>query len=78
MAGESMSTEINLEKYISAAEAAEIMKKDTSHVARLCKLGKLPGALLLGKRWFIPRESATAYYPYRKAPLNYPWPKTQR
>jgi hypothetical protein len=56
-------------KYVSPAEVAAAWGVSPEAVRRLCRLGKVPGAVLIAerpgpgatKRWHIPREQAEKY-----------------
>lgn len=52
---------MDITDYISTTEAAEITGYYDSHIRTLCRQGKLTGAILRGKTWFIPRISMLAY-----------------
>ena len=44
-------------EFISAKEAAAIWSITQRRVAILCKEGRVPGAELVGNRWFLPTEA---------------------
>lgn len=49
---------------MTVAEAAEVLKKSTSLICKLCVQGKLAGAYKLGKKmWLIPEEAVREYVP---------------
>ena len=49
---------------MTVAEAAEVLKKSTSLICKLCVRGKLTGAYKLGKKmWLIPEKSVREYVP---------------
>ena len=55
------------EKYVTVAEAAEMMGKGINLVGKLCRAGRLPGAELMGTAgWLIPRESVLNYEPEKR------------
>ena len=58
--------------YVTIPEAMGIMDIDTSHIARLCRQGKLAGARKLGPNWIIPRTSVEAYTPGPKGFAAHP------
>jgi hypothetical protein len=57
---------IDIEKYITVVEACDLMGKAASMVARLCQMGKLPGAKKISNTWLIPRESVLSYKPMKR------------
>ncbi|MBQ9526889.1 MAG: helix-turn-helix domain-containing protein [Fretibacterium sp.] len=54
---------MELNDYVSIIEAMDIMHKDPTHIARLCRQGKLEGAVKVGRDWRIPRTAAENYVP---------------
>lgn len=52
---------MDITDYISTAEAAEMSGYDKRHISKICKQGKLTGAMRKGRAWFIPRVSMLAY-----------------
>ena len=54
---------MDIEKYVSVLEAMAIMGRDPAHIARLCRQGKLEGAIKIGRDWRIPRATAENYTP---------------
>ena len=50
-------------KYLTTAEAAELIGKGANMIAKLCQAGRLPGAEKMGNSWIIPRESVLNYQP---------------
>ena len=60
---------MNLENMIPIAEYAKKIGKATITVADKCRRGALPGAVKVGRDWFVP---ANAEYPdYRVKSGNY-------
>lgn len=41
-------------KYLSATEAAAVLKLDRSRVKLLCAQGRIKGAVKIGNQWAIP------------------------
>lgn len=57
------------EKYVTVAEAAEMMGKGINLVGKLCRAGRFPGAEMMGTAgWLIPRESVVNYTPEKRGP----------
>ena len=54
--------------YVTTAEAAQLIGKGVSMIARLCQDGKLPGAKKIAKTWLIPRGAVLTYKPERGRP----------
>jgi len=54
---------MDITSYIPITEAVAVMGVQRHHIARLCREGKLPGAVKIGTEWLIPRTSAEAYQP---------------
>lgn len=52
-----------MDDVIGTTEAIEMTGYDRSHIVKLCKLGKLPGARKIGHDWIIPRSSVENYQP---------------
>jgi hypothetical protein len=52
-----MGTTKQQKKFYSISEVADILKKSRQQVNLDCRLGKLPGAELVGKTWVIPVEA---------------------
>lgn len=66
--------------YVTTAQAAEILSQrygeySASTVQRLCRLGRIEGAFLVGKTWLLPRQWAETHIktrgPLRLAPEKY-------
>lgn len=58
---------MELNNYVSVAEAAEIMKKSVNLVGKLVRNGRLEGAKKVGKMgWLIPLESVLNYRPQKQ------------
>ena len=53
-------------KYLTTAEAAELIGKGANMIAKLCQAGRLPGAEKMGNSWIIPRESVLNYQPAKR------------
>ncbi len=54
---------MDITSYIPITEAVTVMGVQRHHIARLCREGKLPGAVKMGTEWLIPRTSAEGYTP---------------
>ena len=54
---------VDLEKYITANEAAKIIKKTSDYVRKLCANGEIEGAIKFGSAWIIPREAIEKFPP---------------
>lgn len=54
---------MNLEDLIPIAEYAKRIGKATITVADKCRRGNLPGAVKIGRDWFVPQD--TEYCDYR-------------
>lgn len=63
---------MDIKKYVTVSQAAEIMAKDVSQIARLCRQGKLAGAVKMGPNWVIPRASVENYTPGPKGFAAHP------
>ena len=60
---------MNLEDYMTVAEAAKKLKKSVPMISHLCRGGKLLGAVKLTTgAWLIPRASVESYAPGRRGP----------
>ena len=60
---------MNLENMILIAEYAEKIGRATITVADKCRRGRLPGAVKVGRVWFVPKD---AEYPdFRKKSVKY-------
>jgi hypothetical protein len=58
---------MNLDDYLTAAEAAQLLNKTVSLVGRLCRAGKILGAEKKGSAaWLLPRESVLSYKPMKR------------
>ena len=62
---------LGIDEYITSSEAAQLINKAPSMIARLCQTEKLPGAKKIGKTWLIPRESVLNYSPERGRPKSH-------
>jgi hypothetical protein len=54
--------------YVTAIQASEIIGKGINLIAKLCQVGRLPGAEKIGNTWLIPRASVESYAPGRRGP----------
>lgn len=63
---------MDITSYILITEAVTVMGVQRHHIARLCREGKLPGAVKMGENWLIPRASAEAYQPGPKGFAAHP------
>lgn len=59
---------MDINDFISTDEAAKKLDYDKCSIAFLCRKGKLKGAVKIGGRWFVPRETVENYV---KAPQGY-------
>ena len=57
---------MDIEEYITAAEAASLMGRGINLVGKLCQAGRLPGVRKVGTNWLIPRASVMAYKPNKR------------
>ena len=48
---------MNLENMIPIAEYARRIGKATTTVADKCRRGNLPGAVKIGRDWFVPKDA---------------------
>ena len=44
-------------KYLTTMEYAELHGKQDSIVRRICRAGRIPGAIQKGKSWLIPKNA---------------------
>lgn len=54
---------MDIKDYLTITDAVPVLQLQRHHIARLCREGKLPGAVKMGTEWLIPRTSAEAYQP---------------
>jgi len=54
------------ENYLSVTEAASVMGKGRNLVGKLCRTGRLAGAVQIGTTWIIPREAVLNYKPEKR------------
>lgn len=47
----------NLDSLLTAQQYAQLHNKQSAIIRRLCLQGQLPGAILMGSTWFIPRDT---------------------
>lgn len=59
---------MDVEDFVSVAEAVEISGYDRMHIALLCRQGRLPGARKMGSQWIIPRKALQEYMPAPPGP----------
>lgn len=52
-----------LEGFITAKEAATIMKRTSDYIRKLCVSGRLKGAYKFGTTWIIPKLSVENFSP---------------
>jgi hypothetical protein len=52
-----------LEEMLTTDQAAQMLDRDKTHVALLCRRGKLQGAKKIGRDWVIPKVSIENYQP---------------
>jgi predicted site-specific integrase-resolvase len=55
-----MTLEELLSQYVSAPQAAKMLRVSRQRVAVLCRRGQLAGAVLAYGRWWIPRDEVVA------------------
>src|SRR5215217_1898303 len=48
---------VDLSKYQTGAEAAKRLGISDSQLRRLCAQGRVPGAVKLANRWFVPKDA---------------------
>lgn len=53
---------MNLEDMIPIAEYAKMIGKATITVADKCRRGALPGAMKMGRDWFVPKDAEYSDY----------------
>ena len=58
-----MSILLDLEKYITANDAAKIMSKTSDYVRKLCAKGEIVGAIKFGSVWLIPKDAIEKFTP---------------
>ncbi len=51
---------MDISKYVTASEAAEIIGVTNSYIRKLCRSGALP-ASMMGYGWLIPRSAVKAW-----------------
>ena len=57
------------DKYVTVAQAAEMLNKTVSWIGRACRQGYFPNAEKMGTTgWLIPRESVLNYVPAPRGP----------
>lgn len=54
---------MDISDYIPIIEAIHLLGVNRQQATRLCREGKLPGAIKIGQGWLIPRTSAENYVP---------------
>ena len=59
---------MDINEFISIEEAAEKLNYEKCSVTLLCRQGKLKGAVKIGGRWLVPRETVENYV---KAPQGF-------
>ena len=50
-----------IEGYMTVKQAAEYLKHTDSTICKLCKAGKLKGAIKIGNLWLIPESTIKIY-----------------
>ena len=58
-----MTLKAELEKYITAPEAGEILGLKKARIGQLCRGGRFDGAIKIGDAWMIPRDSVLNHKP---------------
>ena len=56
----------DIEEYVTASEASEMIGRTPRVIAQLCQDGKLLGSKKIAKTWLIPRESVLSYQPGKR------------
>lgn len=51
------------ENFMTSKEAAQSLNRSDSMIRKLCKSGKLSGAVKVGNTWLIPQKSVKEYTP---------------
>jgi diadenosine tetraphosphate (Ap4A) HIT family hydrolase len=60
---------MDLEEYMTVAEAAKKLKKSIPLIGHLCRNGKLSGVIKMTTgAWLIPRASVESYQPGKRGP----------
>jgi hypothetical protein len=60
---------MDLEEYMTVAEAAKKLKKSVPMISHLCRGGRLSGVVKLTTgAWLIPRASVESYTPGKRGP----------
>jgi hypothetical protein len=60
---EGMVSKAELEEMITTEQAAQMLGRDKTHIAFLCRRGMLRGAKKVSRDWLIPKASVTNYQP---------------
>ena len=58
-----MTLKTELENYITAPEAGEILGLKKARIGQLCRGRRFEGAIKIGDAWMIPRESVLSHKP---------------
>ena len=58
-----MTLKAELENYITAPEAGEILGLKKARIGQLCRGGRFDGAIKIGDAWIIPREAVLNHKP---------------
>ena len=67
---------MDIENYIGMAEAARISGMSIFHLSRLCRQGKIEGAVKVSQNWLAPRSSVENYTPGPKGFAAHPRKKS--
>lgn len=49
-----------LDDHVTTAEAAQLLKRTRRLIQTLCTRGAFPGAVLIGREWYIPKKAVMA------------------
>lgn len=56
-----MTDQIPTVPMLDTKQAARVMNMDANSIRRLCRLGRIPGAVNIGNKWLINRAKFLAY-----------------
>lgn len=57
-------------EYLSTQEVADKVGIHLNNVSRLCRLGRIKGAVQVGGRWLIPKDSVAEIKTYPQRRIN--------
>ena len=61
-----MTLKDELENYITAPEAGEMLGLKKARIGQLCRAKRFDGAIKVGDAWMIPRESVLNHKPMKR------------